>query len=444
MFTLHWIDTNVFTLPTVGLATMAAWTSCILFSTAVASWVQHDATHLPRRDYSMAVGHYNDVIYLLYVPDLTLSFFPIIGKNIHSSIYTTCIHRGGKMNAKQLVKYSIVNDQFVDYGTIYSALMGNSLGEFGYGGYYSQLNSTMLYTITPISWSTFNVQYISAYNLKDLSYQQLHPSIPTNVGQYACLASSEIPSPRLYVTGGQTQNYDRLDDLRVLDLYQSHWLTNMPSMNQTRSSHGCIVVDERLFVVGGDNVTAVESINVMDIESASWGTIGNLPDYRSRFGQVVEFDKVIYVIGGAHSYDSGSNRDTVSIRMTKPYSVLMIDTKSGDISLHSDPLPYSVTGMATVIVDNTIYGFGGYNGSSHRSMNTWISYKMLSDETPTESDSKFYIHCHSKRCCHRQNDARSCNVLSNHCDRGGIAAWCFALWYPSPSPMLQVLSGPME
>lgn len=87
----------------------------------------------------------------------------------------------------------------------------------------------------------------------------------------------------------------------------------------------------------------------------------------------MEFEKVIYVIGGKHD----NSLDTV----------YTIDTTTGDIAIHSETLPYSVMFMATVIVDNTIYGFGGYYKPHWFGLNTWISYEVFSADNLTESES---------------------------------------------------------
>ena len=288
-------------------------------------------------------------------------------------------------HSNQLVKYDIDNNKFTDYGEDYlSDTMGNWNGEHGSGGYYSQLNSTMLYTIASSGY------YIHAYNLKELSFQQLNTTIPITAYDYAaCLASSETPSPRLYVTGADDGVYG-MDDLQVLDLDQSQWLTNMTSMQYNRSDHGCIVVDERLFVVGGDDVTAIETIKVVDIESASWETFGTLSSDVFSFGQLVVFEEIIYIIGG---FDYGTGAHASSIYYDTVYT---IDTITNEIALDSNTIPFGASSIATICVGTPIYGFGGADGTKYKSgtvvlddgtklnltlqngTNMWMSYEMLS------------------------------------------------------------------
>ena len=274
---------------------------------------------------------------------------------------------------QQLVKYDISHDQFTDYGDEYLYdTLGNWYGEWGGGGFYSQLNSTMLYTIA------YYGDYIYSYNLQSLSYEQLSPAIPTKVSSNGCLASSEAPSTRLYITGGFNDDDDygsALRDLQVLDLDQSQWLTDMASMQYNRSDHGCIVVNERLFVVGV--VTQIEVINITDIDSASWEIFGALWDSRREFGQLVVFQGIIYVIGG---YDGNTYYNTV----------YTIDGTTGAVARLSATLPHSVHFMGALVVENTIYGFGGYYGSDSTDRDTWVSYEMLSDENQPVCEVRIY------------------------------------------------------
>merc|ERR1712157_377702 len=83
-----------------------------------------------------------------------------------------------------------------------------------------------------------------------------------DVERSACLASSTTPSPRLYVTGGGSFA-SPLDTVQIYEIDTEHeqWLAEGPSMLNGRAAHGCIVVDDTLYVVGG-GVAAVEAINI--------------------------------------------------------------------------------------------------------------------------------------------------------------------------------------
>lgn len=147
---------------------------------------------------------------------------------MYVDVGTVHMDRGGQVwgDNFQLVEYHIDNDNFNDYGRYYlKDVMNNSHGENEFGGYYTQLNCTMMYTLT--SWWANGGNHIGAYNLEELSYQQQQPTIPNGKRHFACLASSETPSPRLYVTGGEAVEFhdrDRIHrafaDLQVLDLDQ--------------------------------------------------------------------------------------------------------------------------------------------------------------------------------------------------------------------------------
>lgn len=135
------------------------------------------------------------------------------------------ISSGGHPDKWQLVKYNILDDVFVDYGVGYlNDTLGNSQGELGFGIHFSQINETTLFTMNIPESTSFGV-----YNLETLSYQDLN--IDRNFSAGDCMASSQVPSPRLYITG----DWDVF-----LDLDEMKWKEDMPWMNEWRWGHGCM------------------------------------------------------------------------------------------------------------------------------------------------------------------------------------------------------------
>ena len=98
--------------------------------------------------------------------------------------------------------------------------------EGGNGNFFSQINDTTLFTISP------GGDRIHAYNLEDVSFQRLDTKIPKNVGFQACLASSNFGGSRLYIAGGTLgKRKPILRDLQILDLDSMEWADGVPSMN---------------------------------------------------------------------------------------------------------------------------------------------------------------------------------------------------------------------
>ena len=265
--------------------------------------------------------------------------------NKRSSFCYLLITSGGWYSNHQLVQYDIVKGSFVDYGTQYlSSTLGNSDGEYGQSIYYTQINETTLFTINR------NGDCLHVYNLQTLSFQELGTTIPINVNEYACISSSVTPTPRLYITVW--------DDLQVVTLSDLEWLTNTPSMTDTRLMHGCIVVNDVLWAIGGLGEYSVEIINITNIADDTWNVIGRVPgvDFISKMG-VTAVDDVIFIVGGG---PTGGSLDTV----------YAIDTITYSIGIYGDRLPTGVNGMSVVAAGHTIYGFGGLSYS-------WVSFDFL-------------------------------------------------------------------
>lgn len=265
------------------------------------------------------------------------------------------------------------NFQF-EYNETYLRHLGNNKGEYGMH-YYSQMNATTLFTIEETG------DYIHVYNLNALSFRRMDniKSIPNTVGDAACLASSEVPSPRLYITGGvhwdndSQKHWDHtapFQYFQILALDDYTW-TNESEMYYGRYSHGCVVVEDTLWVMG--TVPRIETFDVTNIENGEWTvqTEFQLDDRLIDIG-VVAVSHYIYVVGGwIGDYDSGGGHNSAD--------VYRIDTKSKSIS--TETLPYAVSALAMIAVDDTIYGFGGLKAAgtwdSGTMRNSWITYEQF-------------------------------------------------------------------
>ena len=303
-------------------------------------WVQHSSPKLPRSDSNIAVGHYNGSIYLLYVLCHHVSDLLMTSKCIRS------VCSGGKSYGHQVVEYDISEDTFVDIGT-------NVLGPdvTGTGQYYTQYDATTMYTIDSTCYAC---ETLFTFNLKSLEFNTLSDLIPMDVGTGGCIASSTVTAS-LYINGG----YDR-NTTQVFELNSQIWHP-IAEMKIGRYTHGCLVeqTTQRLYSVGGP-VSSIEYINTKNIGSNDWVMLDQkLPTALSYF-HLVAVNGIMYTIGG---------RD-VSGYVDKIYS---IDAATGVVTTHFDSLPTALYGTAAVVVDNTIYAFGGYNGGK---MDSWMTYAL--------------------------------------------------------------------
>lgn len=227
----------------------------------------------------------------------------------------------------------------------------------GLSVFYSQINDTLF----TVGWTR---EYIQIYNLNSKTF---HESYISTTQRYAsCLASSESS---LYISGGFAifkATKEVVSDLLILDwsLEEQTWI-NSTDMTYSRGEHGCIVVNDTLWVMG--YVQQIENMDITSNHDALWVTQGSLPVNLTIFGIVAVHD-MIFIVGGYNvDCDTDCAQDTMYI----------IDTNNGRIDIQT--MGFSVYGMPVVEVDNVIYGFGGLNELGV-AMSSWAQYNMLSDK----------------------------------------------------------------
>ena len=235
------------------------------------------------------------------------------------------------------------------------------------GIYYSQINATTLFTIGPSG------EYIHMYDLSSLVIMSI-TKIRRTVNWTACLASSETPSPRLYITGGDSfvdyndswsiftttdlPENDTNHVFQILDLDNQSW-TLGDDINFARRAHGCITMNDTLWIMG--YVAEIETVNITDVYNTEWAVHSELrlENNLITFG-LVAVDHYILIIGGLVIHGDYMQYSS--------NIVYIIDTVSD--SLTTELLPnfeVGIAGLSAVVVDNIVYGFGGfiYNADEH-------------------------------------------------------------------------------
>lgn len=284
-------------------------------------------------------------------------------------IILTTLFSGGLYLPNQLVEYDISKDEIIDHGT--DALSGH--GGYGPNPWFSQLNDETLY------YASNDPGYVVGYDLRNISYlgwrgeSAWKTPVDVTTANHFCLTSSKTPSPRLYVSGGNTDNYHGTDLklLQVLDIDDVRWLIGLPHTMTWHMNHGCIVMNDTLWVISGSKANMIETIRIANLTSNTTETWQNTTSFDCSLGGYADFGvtsagDLVFTVGGSCN--------------TEPDDVMfIIDTITNSITLSTERLPYVVKNMPVVMVDNTIYGFGGRNDTTDSSrMTSWVSLNMLS------------------------------------------------------------------
>eukprot|EP01083_Nonionella_stella_P141106 434141_1 len=292
---------------------------CIHIVKAV--WITPSDPLMPYADDEMAIGAYNDTIWLI----------------------------GGYKQRKQTTQFKVVTQTFTNFeaNALSSSIRGHSQ-------YWSQQNH-IIYLIDPITGNSFciydlmNNQFTS--NWMDITFS-------TNVGYRGCLSSTP---QHLYVSGGYNGQWHNI--LQIVSLSSYEWVNSPPNMNVNRSSHACIVHNNYLWAIGGfdgsSKLKSIERVFVPDITNNEWILSSDLSTRLSAL-RVVEWYDTLYVVGGWDSYD-----DRVDM-------MHVIDGNTGDVSLSPDSLPFIGRWISPIIYDDILYAFGGMGSPRDK----WAYYPL--------------------------------------------------------------------
>eukprot|EP01083_Nonionella_stella_P303461 1050642_1 len=290
-------------------------------------------------DFGMAIGAYNDTIFLL----------------------------GGYDNArqKQLTQYKVSTQTLTAFGL-------NTFERNLYGSvqYWTQQDH-ILYMVDPSTRNSLNT-----YDMidKQLTVHWMGITFNNYVGTRSCLSSTP---DHLYVSGGLSKYspYYLLNHLQIVSLSTYEWISSPPSMSTNRSVHACIVHNSYLWVIGGNGhssvLASIERIEITDITNNEWHFVSDLSLGLTGHG-VVAWNDVLYVLGGS-SYKIDYFGNAVKL-------VHSIDATTGAVTLSPHRLPYACVWTSPIIYDNILYVFGSGMGSNR---DRWAYYPLAPTPQPT-------------------------------------------------------------
>ena len=246
---------------------------------------------------------------------------------------------GGNSN-KAGVAFNINDQTFEDLGTDYIGT-GTSGDQ-----HYVMLNDHDLWMINNGGTGFLKM------NLQTRTEDVPSTEFPLTVSPHACLAGYK--NQYLFVIGGWNSN-QMLHTVQIYDIHNNVWINqdNIPLMQESRSVEGCIVNNNKLYVIAGLQSDTVEYIYIGgDLnklsEQQEWKYVDGLLPTTLRANTVVNYGDKIIILGGR------SDTNPTVYNMQIP----VVDTAANKIEIEGT-LSYPACLAATIIVDRRIYIFGG-------------------------------------------------------------------------------------
>eukprot|EP01083_Nonionella_stella_P140183 429256_1 len=291
---------------------------CISISQCLASrWSE---TNIPYSGSSSAIGAFNRSLYLI----------------------------GGYPRATQLIQYSI------DIMT-FQSLSNNHSFPYGSNHFWTQ-QQEMVYMIADTST-------LSTFNLVSTVYDSSYATVPFAVESHACLTSSNA---YLYLTGGfDSISGEYHNKYQVLQIGTNQWETNPKAMLRPRASHTCIILNDYLYIIGGNDgfnsyLTSIDRVYSIDsFDSINWSSFLSSSPILVTCARAISYANSIYVFGGRDYYGALN-------------SVWIIDTDTSSTSTES--MPYAFNSMASIYFEHAVYIF---------SYNMLLRYTLGSTSNPT-------------------------------------------------------------
>jgi hypothetical protein len=163
--------------------------------------------------------------------------------------------------------------------------------------------------------------------------------------------TAEVVNGVIYIIGGRASNGSVVETVQAYNI-ANNTITNITSMPTKRAHLGSIVYDNKIYVIGGymyeagwANGQRTDVVEVYDPTSNSWSTLASMPTARECDAALI--DDKIYVFGG---YDGSSGLKAVEI----------YDIENDSWSNASD-MPYDLSAYHLASFENFVFLFGDYD-----------------------------------------------------------------------------------
>ena len=159
--------------------------------------------------------------------------------------------------------------------------------------------------------------------------------------------TTEVVDGVIYIIGGSTQDYSFVDTVQAYNISNST-ITTVASLPTKRVQLNSVVYDNKIYVIGGqlENTSARTGVvEVYDPSSNSWTTLSSMPTAREC--DIALIDDKIYAFGG---YDGSSGLTKVEI-----YDI------ENDSWLNANDMPYDLSAYHLAAFDHFVFLFGDYD-----------------------------------------------------------------------------------
>ena len=152
-----------------------------------------------------------------------------------------------------------------------------------------------------------------------------------------------------------------------------------PPLNNRRCCHAAVVCNGGVYVIGGFNGSSLNSIERIDVETLSSGSLANsttnqwttlncrLSTAREGCSAVVVYNRYIVVMGG-HNGHSLSSVDIIDTAVESNHTVIAGPSMTGPRY-----------GFASAVIGHRIYVVGGHNGSNALTSVESLQFEEISD-----------------------------------------------------------------
>ena len=244
-----------------------------------------------------------------------------------------------------IIRYNIKADSFEGTATSGSSIITKDA--FGMAQFYTTVDNT----VYMLSDKQVGDYYISSFDLETQTFDPTWQKVvPHGDYESACIASD---SNFLFVIGGDTGTPDK--SVEVMEISTKIW-TSVGDTMEYRLASACIAHNNTVWVIGGlgPGLTELSSIEKMDISStdlSNWKwEISKYPLKvpAAAVRAVVFEEKYILVIGGSDF-----------VKKSAITSVQIIHTDQDGLTTEGPPLNHFMMAGAAITVNDVVYVFGG-------------------------------------------------------------------------------------